>query len=338
MAEKSFKIAENARCAVIGHGSWATAIMKILLRNEPRVGWYVGRREVAEELRRTGRNLRYLTDVSLDISKAEISDDIDRTVRDADIIILAVPSAFLADVLAGLTEPLKNKFVVSAIKGIVPAGHLTVAEYLNYAYGLPFGQIGLVTGPCHSEEVALERLSYLTMVSKDPATAEILCAKFSTPYIRTNPSTDIYGTEYAAVLKNIYAICAGIAVGLGYGDNFLAALIANCAAEMDRFLAQSYPAERDITASAYLGDLLVTCYSRFSRNRTFGTMVGEGCTVEAAIGSMKMVAEGYYAAKCIREVNKKFGIEMPIARCVYRILYRNGDPAAEMRSMVSGLR
>lgn len=338
MPAKSNKIMESARCAVIGHGSWATAIVKILHSNEERVGWYIRRPEVAREVRQTGRNPRYLTDVRLDTGRLAISEDLDRTVREADIVILAVPSAFLSVFLSGLSEPLHNKFVVSAIKGIIPDNHSTVAEYLNYTYGLPFANIGLVAGPCHSEEVALERLSYLTLVCKDPETASILCGKFSTPYIHTNPSTDIYGVEYASVLKNIYAIGAGIAVGLGYGDNFLSALIANAATEMERFLSGSYPAGRDITASAYMGDLLVTCYSQFSRNRTFGALIGKGYSVEMAQAGMKMVAEGYYAAKCIREVNKRFGIDMPIARCVYRILYGEANPAAEFREMSHSLR
>ncbi|MCC8034984.1 MAG: NAD(P)-binding domain-containing protein [Rikenellaceae bacterium] len=337
MEEKFYKIGKNARFAVVGHGSWATAIMKILLENEPSVGWYVGRAEVARDLRSTGRNPRYLTDVKFDSGRIDVGEDINETVAGADVVILCVPSAFITDVLAGLTVPLAGKFIVSAIKGIIPGDYLTVAEYLNRNYGLPFDSIGIVTGPCHSEEVALERLSYLTIVGKDPGNAAALCKRFTTGYIHANPSTDIYGAEYAAVLKNIYAIGAGIAVGLGYGDNFLAGLISNAATEMNRFLTESYPAPRDVTRSAYLGDLLVTCYSQFSRNRNFGSLIGKGYGIQAAMAGMKMVAEGYYAAKCIMQVNRRFRIHMPIAECVYSILHDNAGPAAEMKKMAACL-
>ncbi|MCD7970245.1 MAG: NAD(P)-binding domain-containing protein [Alistipes sp.] len=338
MAENSYQIPGKAKFAVIGHGSWATAIMKILLENRDEICWYIGRREVADEVRARGRNPRYLTDVRLDPSRIRVTEDINAAVAGAEVIVLCVPSAFVADVLATVSEPLASKFILSAVKGIIPGDYLTVAEYLNRNYALPFDNIGVVTGPCHSEEVALERLSYLTIVTKDPGNATALCGDFSTRYIHANPSTDIYGAEYAAVLKNIYAIGAGIAVGLGYGDNFLAGLISNAATEMNRFLMESYPADRDVTQSAYLGDLLVTCYSQFSRNRTFGSLIGKGYGIEMAMAGMKMVAEGYYGAKCIMQVNRRFGIRMPIADCVYRILYENAGPADEMAAMAACLK
>lgn len=235
--------------------------------------------------------------------------------------------------LAPLTVPLKDKFVVSAIKGIIPGDYLTIAEYVNRHYDVSFGSIGVIAGPSHSEEVAMGRLSYLTMVCKSAENAQVLCDKFASGYIYTNPSTDIYGIEYAMILKNIYAICVGVALGLGYGDNFTAVLVSNAAIEMNRFLSGSYPAQRDTSASAYLGDLLVTCYSQFSRNRTFGRLIGEGRDVAVAQSEMNMVAEGYYASECIRQVNKRFGIEMPIADCMHRILYEGGDPREEIREM-----
>lgn len=332
-----YRIDKNARCAVVGYGSWATALVKVLLENEQRVGWYIRRADVIGHISRKGHNPRYIPGAQLDTSRLDMSDDINKVVSEADIVILAVPSAFLQMTLEPLTVSLEEKFVVSAIKGIIPEGYVTIAEYVNEHYGLPYDQIGIIAGPSHSEEVSQERLSYLTLVCKSTENATVLCDKFTTPYIITNPSTDIYGTEYAAVLKNIYAICAGIAVGLGYGDNFLAVLISNAAIEMNRFLNESYPSERNTSASAYLGDLLVTAYSKFSRNREFGMMIGRGYSVPQAQEEMDMVAEGYYAAECIMQVNKRFGISMPIAECVYGILYGGLPAGEEIRKMTKKL-
>lgn len=332
-----YTIEKNAKCAVIGYGSWATALVKILLENEPSVNWYIRKNEVIQHIIKEGNNPKYLTNVHFDTGKLNISSDINEVVEDADVIILAVPSAFLKDTLKDLSVPLGNKFIVSAIKGIIPGDYITVAEYVNMKYGLPFDAIGIITGPCHSEEVAMERLSYLTLVCKSEENAETLCGKFATDYIIANPLTDIYGAEYAAILKNIYAICAGIAVGLGYGDNFLSVLISNASIEMNRFLNESYPAERETNASAYLGDLLVTCYSQFSRNRTFGAMIGKGYRIQSAMAEMSMVAEGYYASECIMQVNKRFNIDMPIAGCVHRILYQGQPPKVEIAKMTKKL-
>ena len=332
-----YRIDKNARCAVVGYGSWATALVKVLLENEQRVGWYIRRADVIDYISREGHNPRYISYLKIETSRLDMSDDINKVVSEADIVILAVPSAFLQMTLEPLTVSLKDKFVVSAIKGIIPEGYVTIAEYINEHYGLPYDQIGIISGPSHSEEVSQERLSYLTLVCKNIENAAVLCDKFTTPYIIAHPSTDIYGTEYAAVLKNIYAICAGIAIGLGYGDNFLAVLISNAAIEMNRFLNESYPSERNTSASAYLGDLLVTAYSRFSRNREFGMMIGRGCSVAQAQGEMEMVAEGYYAAECIMQVNKRFGIEMPISECVHRILYEGLPAGEEIRKIIKRL-
>lgn len=332
-----FQIKANAHCAVIGYGSWATALVKILLENEPGISWYIRKDEVVEHIKKEGNNPRYLRNVHFDTSKLNISSDINEVVKEADIVILAIPSAFLQDALKGLTTSLKGKFIISAIKGIIPGEYITVAEYINSKYDIPFDSIGIISGPCHSEEVALERLSYLTMVCKSEDNAKILCDKFTTDYIIANPSTDIYGAEYAAILKNIYAICAGIAVGLGYGDNFLAVLISNASIEMNRFLNESYPAKRETNASAYLGDLLVTSYSQFSRNRTFGAMIGKGYSIQSATTEMSMVAEGYYASECIMQVNKRFGINMPIAECVHRILYQGKPARSEIKEMTKKL-
>lgn len=332
-----YKIGSEARCAVIGYGSWATAIVGLLASNEASVGWYVSNPEVLAALRTEGRNPRYLSDAEFDTARIAPSDDLDAVVRQADIVVMACPSAYLKKTLEPLTEPLGGKFVVSAIKGIVPDDYQTVVEYLHDRYDLSYKQLGLVTGPSHAEEVSRGKLSYLTVVCTDPDNARAIGAKFATPCIRLSYSTDLYGTEYAAILKNIYAIAVGMAVGLGYGDNFLAVLIANCAREMARFLEESYPDRRDPMTSAYLGDLLVTCYSVYSRNRRLGLLVGHGCTVRSALNEMTMVAEGYFAADCIRHINVRHKVEMPIADTVYDILYRNAPVRRRMKELTAKL-
>ena len=332
-----YKIATEARCAVIGYGSWATAIVGLLAANGRRVGWYVRNSEVLESLCTEGRNPRYLSDLEFDRSRIAPSSDLDAVVRDADIVILAVPSAYLKDFLAPLTVPLRDKFVVSAIKGIVPGDYQTVVEYIHDHYGLSYKQIGLVTGPSHAEEVSRGKLSYLTVACTDPENARLIGSRFATDSVRISCSTDLYGIEYAAILKNIYALSVGLAVGLGYGDNFIAVLISNAAMEMSRFMAETYPAQRDTFASAYLGDLLVTSYSQFSRNRRFGLMIGKGYSVEAARVEMSMVAEGYYAAECVMRINERYGVEMPIARAVYGILYEGKSPAAGLKLLTEKL-
>ena len=332
-----YKIGTDARCAVIGYGSWATAIVGLLAANGQRVGWYVRNPEVLESLRTEGRNPRYLSDLEFDRDCIAPSDDLDAVVRGADIVILATPSAYLKDFLAPLPVPLGNKFVVSAIKGIVPGDYQTVVEYVHDHYGLSYKQIGLFTGPSHAEEVSRGKLSYLTVVCTDPENARRIGEKFAGGNIRLSYSTDLYGIEYAAILKNIYALAVGLAVGLGYGDNFLAVLIANSAGEMTRFLEESYPDERDTQVSAYLGDLLVTCYSVYSRNRRLGLLIGHGCTVKSALNEMTMVAEGYFAADCIRHVNLRHKIDMPIAGMVYRVLYEGASARRSMQELTTKL-
>ena len=322
------KIGSGARCAMIGYGSWATALAKVLTENEPSIGWYVRNPEVLESLRDKGRNPRYLSNVRFDRTRINPSDDLDRVVSEADIVILASPSAYLKKTLETLTVPLKDKFVISAIKGIVPDDYTTVVEYMHDHYDLSFKQLGIITGPSHAEEVSLERLSYLTVVCTDPENSHTIGHKFATEYIKLSYSTDLYGIEYATILKNIYAVAVGMAVGLGYGDNFLAVLISNSAMEMARFLRESYPDQRETRASAYLGDLLVTCYSVYSRNRKLGLLIGHGCTVRDALDEMTQVAEGYFAADCIRHINARNKVQMPIADMVYEVLYK-GVPVRE---------
>ena len=332
-----YKIGTDARCAVIGYGSWATALVGLLAGNGRQVGWYVRNPEVLESLRSEGRNPRYLSDLEFDTSVIAPSDDLDTVVHDADIVILATPSAYLKDFLAPLTVSLKDKFVVSAIKGIVPGDYQTVVEYIHDRYGLSYRQIGLFTGPSHAEEVSRGKLSYLTVVCTDPENAHLIGSRFAGPNIRLSYSTDLYGIEYAAILKNIYALAVGMAVGLGYGDNFLAVLIANSAGEMARFLEKSYPDRRDTLVSAYLGDLLVTCYSTYSRNRRLGLLIGHGCTVKSALNEMTMVAEGYFAADCIRHINFRHQVDMPIAEMVYRVLYEKGSARKLMQELTTKL-
>ncbi len=329
-----YTINPDARCAVIGAGSWATAIVKILLENERRVAWYVREQETRDSLAANGTNALYLQQVHFDASRLDVTGDVNEAFAMADVVVLAVPSAFLKTTLAPLAVPLEDKFIVSAVKGIIADGYTTVAEYMNRAFGVPFDRIGIVSGPSHAEEVAMERQTFLTMVCKDPGNARTLGRKFASRYIHTVYSTDIYGVEYGAVLKNIYAVAVGICTGLGYGDNFMAALIANSAMEMERFMNGTYPAPRDFNASVYLGDLLVTCYSKFSRNRTFGTMIGKGYSVQATMIEMTMVAEGYYSSACINHINKRFGIEMPIADTVYRILYEKAPAGEAFRNLM----
>ncbi len=337
-ANQSKNWENSPRVSVIGSGSWATAIVKILHENLSSVGWYVREKEIIDHFKKHRNNPNYLSSVRFDISKINISNNINAIVKESDILIFVVPSAFLEVWLKPLTESLKGKFVISAIKGIIPKDDITIAEYFNKYYNLPFDQIGIVTGPSHAEEVALERLSYLTFACKTRSKAKKIASLFESHYIKTVLSTDIYGTEYSAVLKNIFAIAAGITHGLGYGDNFQAVLISNAQREIEKFLDKTYPGKRKASSSAYLGDLLVTCYSQFSRNRTFGTMIGKGYTVKSAMLELTMVAEGYYASKCIKEINQKFKVKMPITEAVYNILYENISPAIEMKLLTEQLK
>ncbi len=332
-------ITHQTKFAVIGHGSWATALVKILTDNRVTVNWYVYNDSVREHIETHRSNPKYLSEVHFYTRKLKLHSDINAAVRDSQVVLMATPSAFLKGVLNDLEVPLEDKFVISAIKGIVPDEYITIAEYLHSCHSLPYDNIGVVTGPCHAEEVALERLSYLTMACKSVEKAEQLALLFQNDYIKVSSSTDIYGAEYGAVLKNIYAIAVGVCHSLGYGDNFTAVLISNAAIEMAHFMDSTYEFKRQILASAYLGDLLVTCYSGFSRNRAFGQLIGKGYTPKVAQMEMNMVAEGYYAAACIRHVALKSGKEfnMPIAEAMYRILYERKSAAEEFRNILSDL-
>lgn len=327
----------TGKCAVIGYGSWATAIVKVLSERGIEVRWYIRNPDVLESLRTTGRNCKYLRDVKFDISRLVLSDDINATVAEADTVVLAVPSAFLKVFLQPLEVPLRDKFVISAVKGIIPDEYQTVIDYVTQRYGLNEERTGIITGPSHAEEVGREGLSYLTAVCPDERRAHEFGAMFATDYIRLSYSTDMHGVEYAAIVKNIYAIAVGFAVGLGYGDNFLAVLISNCAMEMSNFLNHCFPGERNTRSSAYLGDLLVTCYSTYSRNRRLGLLIGHGCSVKSALNEMTMIAEGYYAADCIRHTRLGSHVSTPIADTVYEVLYHGASVREKMKELTSKL-
>ncbi len=331
-------ITSESSCAVIGYGSWATAIVKILCQSGRRVGWHIRNEGVLEILAQESRNPKYLREVEFDLSRLYLSNDINEIVEKHDIIILAMPSAFIKEFLFPLTVSLKNKFVVSAIKGIVPGDYLTVVEYLNKQYDLSYKQLGIISGPSHAEEIAMERMSFLTVVCPNIDLAHIMGQRLKCKYINVSYSKDLYGVEYATVLKNIYAISVGMAIGLGYGDNFVAVLIANCAREMNNFVEQSYPDYRETREASYLGDLLVTCYSNYSRNRRLGLLMGRGFSTKSALNEMTMIAEGYYASECIRHTTKANGVEMPIANMVYSVLYNRASARKSMTSLVKVLR
>lgn len=316
---------QDVRFAVLGGGSWATAIVKMLTENNDTVDWYMRNTDAITHITKEFHNPNYLSAVEFDIEKLHLSNDINSIISNADILIFAIPSAFLATELKKLTVSLKDKTIFSAIKGIVPETGLIVGEHFHETYSVSYNQIGVLTGPCHAEEVALERLSYLTLACADKKKAKLVANAVSCDYIKTKISDDIIGTEYAAMLKNIYAIAAGIAHGLGYGDNFQSVLMSNSIREMKRFINKVHKMKRNINNSAYLGDLLVTGYSVFSRNRMFGNMIGKGYTVKSAQMEMSMVAEGYYAAKSahILQGNWKKNAKTPIIDAVYAILYEN---------------
>ncbi|ETN93989.1 NAD(P)H-dependent glycerol-3-phosphate dehydrogenase [Zhouia amylolytica] len=318
----------SKKIAVIGGGSWATAIVKMLCENLDEVGWYMRSVYAKEHLLKENHNPNYLSSVEFRTEQLKLSNDLNEIADYADYLIFVVPSAFLNKELEKLKVSIKDKVIFSAIKGIVPETGLIVGEHFHKVYDIPYENIGVITGPCHAEEVALERLSYITVASADEDKAKFMAEQLSSNYIKTKISDDIIGTEYAAMLKNIYAIAAGIAHGLGYGDNFQSVLMSNSIREMRRFIKKIHKMKRNINNSAYLGDLLVTGYSVFSRNRMFGNMIGKGYTVKSAMMEMNMVAEGYYAAKSAHLITEKLKskAKTPIIDAVYQVLYEGKDP------------
>jgi glycerol-3-phosphate dehydrogenase (NAD(P)+) len=318
--------------AVIGGGSWATALVKILCNNRDKVLWFMRNEEAVKHLLAYKHNPHYLQSVEFDLNKIEVSSNLSEIISKADVLIIATPSAFLVKLFENTTPDLfKGKVVYSAVKGIVPEYNAIPARFFHKTFGTPYSDIGIISGPCHAEEVALERLSYLTIASQNEVQAKEMASALACRYIKTTISDDLFGTELSAVLKNVYALAAGICAGLGYGDNFQSVLISNAIQEIENFIDEVSPIHRDVKSSAYLGDLLVTAYSKFSRNRTFGQMIGKGYSVKTAQLEMEMIAEGYYATKCAVEINKKFNVEMPILQAVYNILYEKISPTIEMK-------
>ncbi len=330
---------EQLKYAVLGGGSWATAIVKMLCENLDEVGWYMRSVYTKEHLLRHQHNPSYLSSVEFDTKKLKLTNDINEIATYADVLFFVIPSAFIYDELQKLTVNITDKTVVSAVKGIIPESGLLVGEHFHDIYKIPFKQIAVVAGPCHAEEVALERLSYLTISCADQDKAQQIADALSSDYIKTKISDDIIGTEYAVMLKNIYAIAAGIAHGLGYGDNFQSVLMSNAIREMKRFIKKMHKMKRNINNSAYLGDLLVTGYSTFSRNRMFGNMIGKGYTVKSAQMEMNMVAEGYYATKSAHLLNKKNKkkTRLPIIDAVYAILYEGKDAKKTFKKLTEKL-
>ncbi|MCY2686375.1 NAD(P)H-dependent glycerol-3-phosphate dehydrogenase [Salinimicrobium sp. TH3] len=328
---------KSPKFAVIGGGSWATANVKMLCENLDEVTWYMRSVYAIEHIKKQEHNPNYLSSVEFDTSQLHLTSDINEAVKRADILIFAIPSAFLKRELDKLTESLDGKIVFSAIKGIVPETSLIVGEHFHKTYNIPYENIGVITGPCHAEEVALERLSYLTIACSDEEKAKLVAKYLSSDYIMCKTSDDIVGTEYAAMLKNIYAIAAGIAHGLGYGDNFQSVLMSNAIREMKKFIKKVHKMKRNINDSAYLGDLLVTGYSIFSRNRMFGNMIGKGYTVKSAQMEMSMVAEGYYATESAYKIVQETGAKTPIINAVYGILYQGKEPKKVFKKLAEKL-
>lgn len=326
------------KIAIIGGGSWATAIAKMCLAQEESILWYMRRDDRIAEFKRLGHNPSYLTGVKFDTKRIIFNSNINEIVKQADTLIFVTPSPYLKSHLKKLKTKLRDKFIITAIKGIVPDENVLVSEYFTKEYGVPAENIAVLAGPCHAEEVALERLSYLTIACPDREKACIFARRLASHFIKTSVSNDVLGIEYSSVLKNVYAIAAGICNGLKYGDNFQAVLISNAVQEMNRFLNTIHPLDRTVNESAYLGDLLVTAYSNFSRNRTFGTMIGKGYSVKSAQIEMEMIAEGYYGTKCMKEINKRYHVNMPILDAVYNILYERISPSIEIKLLTDSFR
>ncbi|MBL1279940.1 MAG: NAD(P)H-dependent glycerol-3-phosphate dehydrogenase [Fluviicola sp.] len=331
-------MSSQKKIAVIGGGSWATALVKILCNNVDSLNWYMRNDDAVKHILKFRHNPNYLQSVEFDLNKINVGTNLREMIEPADIVIIATPSAFLVKLFENFpVELFKDKFVFSAVKGIIPEYHAIPARFIHKTFGTPYDNIGIICGPCHAEEVALERLSYLTVACQEDEVAEEMAELLACRYIKTTCSDDLFGTEISAVLKNVYAIASGICAGLGYGDNFQAVLISNAIQEIENLIDEMSPIHRDVKSSAYLGDLLVTAYSKFSRNRSFGFMIGKGYSVKTAQLEMDMVAEGYYAIKSVMEIKRKFEVEMPIVEAVYNIIYERISPVIEMRILTDKL-
>lgn len=328
---------ELGKIAVLGGGSWATALAKLVLSDEARITWYMRRPDRIEEFLKCGHNPVYLTDVDFDTERIDFTSDINEACSEADTLIVAVPSPYFKDHADKIVTDLRYKNIVSAVKGIVPDDNMIVTDYFASRFGVPVENLLVIGGPCHAEEVALDRMSYLTIGCSEIGKAQCFASVIAGKRLKTIISDDINGIEYAAVLKNVYAIAAGMVNGMKSGDNFMAMLVSNAIREMRRFIDTIAPMPRDIDKSAYLGDLLVTAYSRFSRNHNFGSMIGKGYSVQAAKMEMNQVAEGYYGTKCIHEINSQAGlqVDMPILEAMYSILYEGRSARKAMKGLAA---
>lgn len=326
------------KIAIIGSGSWATAIAKIVVEHTHHIGWYFRRDDRIEDFRRIGHNPSYLTSIRFNLDELTLSSDINRLVQDYDTLIFVTPSPYLKALLKKIKVRMTNKVVVTAIKGIVPDENLVCSEYFNKVLGVPDNHLAVIGGPSHAEEVAMERLTYLTVGCTDKEKAQAVTEVLASHYVKTKISPDVIGIEYASVLKNVYAIAAGICSGLKYGDNFQAVLMSNAMQEMERALTTINPIQRSMIDSVYLGDQLVTGYSKFSRNNTFGAMIGKGYSVKAAQLEMEMIAEGYFGTKCMKEINRHLHVNMPILDAMYNILYEGINPQIEIKLLTDSFR
>lgn len=332
------KMFNCGKIAIVGGGSWATAIAKIVVRHTHHIGWYMRRDDRIDDFKRLGHNPAYLMSVHFNIDEIFFSSDINKIAANYDTLVFVTPSPYLQNHLRKLKTRLHDKFIITAIKGLVSDENLICSEFFHQVYDVPYDNIACIGGPSHAEEVALERLSYLTIGCSDQEKAQAFTEILSSEFIKTKTSQDVVGIEYASVLKNVYAIAAGICSGLKYGDNFQAVLLSNAVQEMSRFLSVAHPLERSVYDSVYLGDLLVTGYSNFSRNRTFGTMIGKGYSVKSAQIEMEMIAEGYYGTKCMKGINRHLHVNMPILDAVYNILYERISPQVEIKLLTDSFR
>ena len=325
------------RIAVLGGGSWGTAIVRTILTNLDQIGWFIRDQEQIDYLQHHGRNPKYLSSLPLPVNRITFYHDLNRVLSDHEVLFLAIPTSAIKITFKTAIGQLQDKYLASGVKGLIPGEMSTPAAYFSQTFGMPPDHYAVFSGPCHAEEVAMEKLAYLTVASANPQLSEWVCSWLETWHLKTQTSVDVLGIEYATALKNTMAIAAGIAHGLNYGDNMLAVLVANGMQEMKRFMEAQLPGKREILGSAYLGDLLVTSYSQFSRNRTFGAMIGKGYSVKAALLEMNMAVEGLQAVKGFYMMNKPLQVPMPIMDAIYHILFENTSPAIEYNILTNHL-
>ena len=327
----------NKNIGVLGAGSWGTALVKMLSENCDKIFWFSRNDIQIKEIIKTKKNPKYLKDLEIDTNKISISSDLNFIIDNSDILIIAIPSPYIEKSLNEYKTALAHKIIFSGSKGVIPESHLVITEHLHKEYNIPFKNLGILSGPTHAEEIAKGKLSYLTVGSSNDEISKYLSKKLFSPYVHTSISNDVIGIEYAATLKNIYSILVGISFGLGYGDNFISVLISHCTKEMINFIKSIDNVKREFSHSAYIGDLLVTTYSKHSRNRTFGEMIGEGLPVKKAISKMSMIVEGYYAAKNAYEISKSKNMNFEIMKVVHEILYNNKNAELEIKTLAEKL-